>query len=254
MTSFDAIGTVAIMEHGTKQSAKAFLARHPFFTAVYRKTGMHAGKYRVQKLVFLAGKRAMVVEHKESGLRMRVNVAKTYFSPRLSSERLRIAQLVKPGEKVLVLFGGVAPYALVLAKHTKAGHITSVELNPVAHKQAEENLVLNRLSHKITVIKADAKRWCLRTKERFDRVIMPLPLTAATFVPAALKVCKPKATIHFYTFAHDTAFNRAADPLVPACVKAKKQCVVQRVVKVGQSSPHVYRVSVDVVIRSRRFA
>ncbi len=254
MTSFDAIGAVAIMEHGTKQSAKSFLSRHPFFISVYRKTGIHHGKYRVQKLTLLAGKRTVITEHKESGLRMRVNVAKTYFSPRLSSERLRIARLVKPGEKILVLFGGVAPYALVLAKHTFASHITSVELNPVAHKQAQENLTLNKLNHKITVIKADAKSWCLRTKERFDRVIMPLPLTGATFIPAALRVCKSKATVHFYTFAHDTAFTSAADPLVPACVRAKKQCTVQRIVRVGQSSPHVYRVSVDALIRSRKTA
>jgi hypothetical protein len=36
----------------------------------------------------------------------------------LSTERKRISELVKPGEKVLVMFSGAAPYVCVIAKKT----------------------------------------------------------------------------------------------------------------------------------------
>jgi tRNA (guanine37-N1)-methyltransferase len=64
----------------------------------------------------LAGKNTKEAVHGENGVQMKVNLEQTYFSAKSAHERLRIAQLVKPGEEILVMFSGVAPYPLVLAK------------------------------------------------------------------------------------------------------------------------------------------
>lgn len=252
--SFDSVGDIAILEiplvltKKQKEIGKQFLREHPFFKAVFKKGGGHGGKFRVQKLVHLAGEKRTITEHKESGLRMRVDVAKAYFSPRISTERLRIAQLVKPGEHVLVLFGGVGPYALVIAKHSKAAHIVSVELNPAGHKYAKENIALNKLT-RVEAVKADAKRWLAAAVEKFDRIIMPLPMSAHLFLPDALRVAKKNAIIHYYAFAPEDNLSAPAEHVKAACKAKKRVCVVERVVKAGQSKPREFRVCLDVRVR-----
>jgi len=250
-TSFDSVGDIAILEipkelkTQEKTVVETFRRLHPNFHVIAKKSGGHEGKYRVQAVKVLAGEKRTTTEHKESGLRMRVDVNKAYFSPRLSTERLRIAKLVKAGENVLVLFSGVAPYALVIARHSAAKRVTAVELNPHGHKFALENIKLNKLEGKIMAVKADAKRWCSKAKEKFDRIIMPLPMTADKFLVAALKVAKKNATIHFYAFAHEDAFATAEHKVLKACKKAKRACRILQTVKVGQQSPRTFRVSVD---------
>ncbi|HSU73154.1 MAG TPA: class I SAM-dependent methyltransferase family protein [Candidatus Binatia bacterium] len=249
--SFDSVGDIAILEipralrKQERVIVSAFQKLHPHFKVIAKKTGGHGGKYRVQALRVIGGDKRTVTEHKESGLRIRVDVAKAYFSPRLSTERLRIAKLVKKGENVLVLFSGVAPYALVIARHAFAKHVTAVELNPAAHHFAEENIMLNKLQGNVTAVKADAKKWCMKSKEKFDRIIMPLPMTADKFLLAALRLAKKNATVHFYAFADEINFAAAEAKVVKACVKAKKKCKIVGTFRVGQQSPRVYRVSVD---------
>jgi hypothetical protein len=45
--------------------------------------------------------------------------------------RKNVASFVKKGERVLVMFAGVAPFPIVIAKHSKAKEIYSVELGNV---------------------------------------------------------------------------------------------------------------------------
>lgn len=252
---FDSVGDIAILElpralaKREKEIAQKFRKEHPYFKVVAKKLGEHRGQYRIQRIKVLAGERRTWTHHRESGLTFKVDINEAYFSPRLSSERLRIASLVKPGERVLVLFSGVGPYMLAIAKHSNVKEVVGVELNPAAHRFALENIALNKLSRRARAIKADAKSWCLRTRERFDRIIMPLPMTAIEFLPAALRVAKKGAVVHFYQFAHEDAFQNAANTALAVCKNCKRKCSLIAVVKVGQQSPHVYRVSVDFRVR-----
>jgi tRNA (guanine37-N1)-methyltransferase len=66
---------------------------------------------------------------------------------RLSTDRLNVAKQVKKNENVLVMFGGVAPYAIVIAKHSKAKKIVSVELSRACNKYAFENVKRNKLTN-----------------------------------------------------------------------------------------------------------
>lgn len=249
-SGFDAVGDIAILEipkelkKKSKKIAAVFQKEHKNFKVIAAKSGGHEGAYRIRKVRVLAGEKRTQTEHKESGLRMLVDVDKVYFSPRLSTERLRIAKLVKPKEKVLVLFSGVAPYALVIAKHSKASSISSVELNPAAHKLAVKNILLNKLSS-VVAVKAEARRWLSRSKNKFDRIIMPLPWSAAKFLPTVLKAAKKNAKIHFYTFAPEEDLKSAADAVKKICKAEGKKCRIKSIVKVGQQRPRVYRVCVD---------
>jgi tRNA (guanine37-N1)-methyltransferase len=63
------------------------------------------------------------------------DIGKAYFSPRLTNDRLIIAKQVRAGEVVGTLFGGIGPFALVIAKKQPlVKKAFTVELNPEAHK------------------------------------------------------------------------------------------------------------------------
>ena len=69
--------------------ADAILAHVKSAKVVFAQVSPVKGDYRVRNLSF-AGENRTITEYKEHGCRFRVDVAKTYFSPRLSTERLRL--------------------------------------------------------------------------------------------------------------------------------------------------------------------
>jgi tRNA (guanine37-N1)-methyltransferase len=250
-SSFDIVGSVAIIEipdelkKKEKIIAQAMLELFKPVKTVVKKSGIHYGKYRRQKLEVIAGERTKVAEYKESGVRLKIDLEKCYFSSRLGTERLRIAKMVKPGEKILVMFSGVAPYPVVIARNAEPEMIYAVELNPVAHKFAEENVKLNKMQGKIKLYKGDVVDIVPRLKKKFDRILMPMPKTALTFLETAFKAAKKGTIIHFYTFGREEEFKEIRDKIKEECKKYKKKCLILRTVKTGHYAPGVYRVCVD---------
>jgi tRNA (guanine37-N1)-methyltransferase len=154
-TSFDALGTIAIIEVDKELEKKekiignAILESNPAIKTVVKKVGHHGGEFRTQKVKVIAGADTKESIYKENGISLKLNVEEVYFSPRLSTERKRIADLVKPGEDVLVMFSGCAPYPCVLAKNTEAKSIVGIEINPVGHKYGVENIRRNKIDNTI---------------------------------------------------------------------------------------------------------
>ncbi len=150
-SAFDVIGDIIILEikpgleKKEKIVAEAFLKLNKNIKTVAKKSGIHKGVFRTQKLKVLAGEKTKETIHIENNVRIKLDVEKVYFSPRLSNERKRIMKIVKPNESVLVMFSGCGPYPAVLSKNTNAKEIYGVEINPTAHKYAVENIKLNKL-------------------------------------------------------------------------------------------------------------
>ena len=123
--AFDIIGDIAIIEipdelvSREKEIAEAIMQVHRNVKVVAKKLGGMTGEYRVRPLKIIAGENRTETEYHENGCRMRFDVAKTYFSVRLSHERERIAAQVKDGENILALFAGVGPFPLVIARKNK---------------------------------------------------------------------------------------------------------------------------------------
>lgn len=253
ITSYDVIGSIAIIEiplelaKKEKLIAETLLKLHKNIKTVLKKAGIHKGRYRRQKLKVIAGKKTKIAEYKENNARFKLDVEKVYFSPRLSTERKRIYRIVKPNEKVLVMFSGCAPYPVVISKNTKAKEIYGVELNPIAHKFAVENIGLNKLKN-VILFNEDVRKIIPKLKKQkklFDRILMPLPKDAESFLDSAFLVAKKGTTIHFYDFAHENEFNKVKEKIKKACKKNKKKCRILKIVKCGSYSPRVFRVCVD---------
>lgn len=176
-----------------------------------------------------------------------INYEKTYFSPRLSNERLRVAKQVKDKEHVLVMFSGAAPYPCVIAKNAKPERIVGIELNPKAHELALENIHINKLKN-VEVIEGDVLEVTPLLNETFDRIIMPLPKESVDFLESALLASKKGTIIHLYTFAHENEFDDSAKRLIEKCNSLGAKVKLIEVIPCGQHSPRVFRVCIDIKV------
>jgi len=209
ISSFDVLGDVAVIEipellsKKEKIIGKTLLELNPSLKSVYKIAGAHSGEYRTQKVELIAGKAQRIAHYKEHGCVFEIDFANVFFSPRLSTERKRIAELVKPKEVVAVFFSGIGPFAIVIAKKQPlAEKIYAVELNPFAHRQALDNIALNHVENEVEAIEGDVNKVAPQLlKGKCDRIVMPMPKTAQNFLDSAFIALKKKGGIvHYYHF------------------------------------------------------
>jgi len=242
-SSFDTIGDIAIFNDFPKQLkkekiiAKKLMELNKNIKVVAKKIKSYSGKLRTPKIKIIAGEKRKTTLHKESNCIFSLDVEKCYFSVRTSNERLRITRKIKKGESVLVMFSGVSPLPCIISKNTKAKEIYGIELNKTAHKFALKNLKLNKLTN-ILLKQGDVKNVVPKLRKKFHRIIMPLPKEAPKYISLALKVLKPKGTIHLYTFSQQKDFKELKK-------EYKKQFKKVKLTKAGNYSPGVYRVCLD---------
>jgi tRNA (guanine37-N1)-methyltransferase len=252
-TSFDHVGTIAILEiddalqKKEKIIARALLDALPSVKTVLKKAGIHEGVFRTQNMQLLAGIDTRETIHRENGVSLKLDVEHVYFSPRSSTERMRIARLVKKGESILVMFSGCAPFPCVLSKNSPAKEIYGVELNPLGNQYGLKNVSLNKLKN-VFLYQGDVRAVVPALHTQFDRVLMPLPKSAEDFLDVALAAVKKGGVIHFYDFLHEEHFAEADEKIKKACTLAKKKCRILRTVKCGQYSPRTFRICVDVKV------
>src|SRR3989344_5649041 len=208
--------------------------------SVLLKKGGRKGTFRIQEYEHLSGLYDYETTHIESGIKIKLDPTKTYFTSRLATERLRIAKQVKPNENILVMFSGVGIYPFVIAKYSKPKSILAVEINPDAHYYAEESLKLNKFKN-IELRCGDVREEHIHGS--FDRVIMPLPESSLDFLECGLKLVKKNGIIHIYVFSNENKIDE-----VVKNIKSIVKCNVLDIVKAGQKAPKVYRYCLDLKI------
>ena len=139
------------------------------------------------KTRYILGEKTKEVLYRENGCVFRFNVDETYFSPRLSNERKDVASKIKKGEEVFVMFAGVAPFPIVIAKNSKAKKVFSNEINRKANKYAKLNVELNNLKNKVELVPGDIKKVAEKIEKKFDVIVMPRPKLKETFLKQAFK-------------------------------------------------------------------
>lgn len=250
--SQDVMGDIAIIEipdvliSKEKIIAEVFLKCTPSINTVLKK-GKHEGEFRLQKLNYLAGIDKKETIHVENGARIFLHVEDVYFSPRMANERLRIAKLVQPKEEVLVMFSGAAPYPLVIAKNSEAKFIEGVEINPKGKEYGDISIKKNKLSN-VCLYTGDVYQVVPKLQRKFDRVVMPAPHNANTFLKVALNALKEKGFIHFYDFVHEDNFEKRAEDLIKEAAINGRIAKLLGVHKVGQNKPRMYRTCIDLEI------
>ena len=253
--AFDQIGNIIILRipdsllHKRKIIGEVLLDKVKTARSVYCQSSPVEGDFRIRKLELLAGEDKTETEYKEHGCRFKVDVEKTFFSPRLSTERDRIAGLIKEGETIINMFGGVGVFSIVAAKKKKC-HVYNIDINPDAARLCSENILLNKLKGTVESIEGDATKVIEeRLLEAGDRVLMLLPERSVEFLDSAIKGAKKKAIIHYYCHIHAEKKDQVA-LLAPqhflSVVNVKSEILGAKIVRpVG---PRFYQAVVDAAI------
>jgi tRNA (guanine37-N1)-methyltransferase len=215
-SAFDQIGSIVIIKIPDALLSKklviaqAILDNIKTVKSVFAQVSAVQGDFRVRDLEFLAGQNTTMTEYKEHGCRFKVDVAKAYFSPRLSTERQRIADMVQDDEVIVNMFAGVGTYSIVIAKANKTCRVYSIDSNIAAAELCTINAKLNKLQDRVESISGDAAKVIKdRLAGSADRVLMPLPERAKDFVNEAVLALRPSGGIVHY-FAHVRADNKKA--------------------------------------------
>jgi len=198
--------------------AEAVVEAHRGVNAVFCQVGGVNGEFRLRELEWILGEKRIVTVHRESGCLFKVDLAKCYFSPRLSFERLRIARSSQPEEVVVNMFAGVGCFSILMAKLGRARKVFSVDVNSFAVDFMRENARLNRVSGRVVPILGDSMEVILaRLQGVADRVVMPLPERAFEYLDFAVLALKPGGGwVHYYDFVHAL---RSEDPVEKVRIK-----------------------------------
>ncbi|MEM1659591.1 MAG: class I SAM-dependent methyltransferase family protein [Candidatus Bathyarchaeia archaeon] len=256
--AIDFVGDIAIVEIPPEldsykaEIGEAILNVHKNVRTVLAKAGAISGVYRTRKYEVIAGETKTETIHKEYGCRYHVDVTKVYFSPRLSYERYRIAQLVRGGETIVDMFAGVGPFSILIAKKHANVKIYAIDINPNAIALLERNVRLNRVDARVYPILGDAGLVIeQKLKGVADRVIMNLPEKAIEFVGSACKAIKSQGgVIHFYSFATpENTIESVADKFkrkVEETGRKVERIISTRVVR--ETAPYEWQVVIDAQI------
>jgi tRNA (guanine37-N1)-methyltransferase len=206
--AFDIIGDVVVIDIQPKLRpyqtiiGDAIMQTQKNVTTVLAKASDISGVFRVRDYDYIAGEHKTQTIHREFGCQYHVDIAKAYFSPRLSHEHERVAVQVKDSETVADLFAGVGPFSVLIGKRNPTVKVYAIDLNPDAFELLKVNVRVNKVENHVFPILADAREIAAtKLKGTADRVIMNLPETAIDFVDAACNVIKPEGGVaHFYGF------------------------------------------------------
>jgi len=262
-SSFDIIGDIAVIKIPDVLYEKRYIIGEAILRnvrsvrCVFMQKSPVQGDYRIRYLEHIAGENRTLTLYKEHGCVFKVDLAKVYFSPRLSTERARIASLVMDGEVIVNMFAGVCTFSIVIAKrhHCK---VYSIDVNPHAYELCKENVRMNKLEDRVIPVLGDAKDVIIEQLERSaDRVLMPLPEKAKEYIKYAILALRAGKECYIHYFTHINSDNkkdagyRCSDEVDKLLREydLKYSIVDTRVVR--EVSPRTYQVVSDISITKK---
>jgi tRNA (guanine37-N1)-methyltransferase len=153
---------------------------------------------------------------------------------------------VNDGDEILVMFSGVGPLPIRIAKGRPTVTATAVELNPTAHNYCIENIHLNRVSDRVQAIEGDVREVCPGLGKTYDRIMMPLPKGAYKYLDVAVPLLKDGGVVHLYHWApQEDAFSEAEKLITEAAADHGRSAEFLGRIRVSQYSPGTWKVRVD---------
>ncbi len=246
--SIDFIGDIAIIrlinDSYAREVAEALMEANKHVKAVYLDRGVKED-YRVRDLQHIAGEEKKETLHVEYGVKIKLDVTKVYFSPRLAAERMRVAKQIEEGSIVVDMFAGVAPFSLIIAKYAMPKRIYAIDKNPYAIKYARENVRINEMENIIEVIEGDAKEIVPKLPEA-NHIIMNLPHKSFEFLPLAIRKGK---ILHYYEILERDSIEKRMEEIKALGRKEGYSIDIKNVRVVGSYSPAKQRVGMEIYVR-----
>ena len=255
ISAFDQIGNIIIVRIPEsllikkKIIGETLLEQVKIAKSVFYQSSAVEGDFRTRNLEILAGEDNTETEYKEFGCRFTVDVENAFFSPRLSTERERIANLIQDGEVMTNMFAGVGMFSIMAAKKKKCT-VFSLDINPVASKLCEKNIKQNKLAGEVISINGDSTEIIKeRLVDKSDRTLMLLPERSDEFLESAISTTKNNGIIHYYSHIHadkKSDAGKLSEEHYLSVTPVKSEILSSKIVRpVG---PRYYQTVVDVKI------
>ena len=255
ISAFDQIGNIIIVRIPDsllikkKIIGETLLEQVKIAKSVFYQSSAVEGDFRTRNLEILAGEDNTETEYKEFGCRFTVDVENAFFSPRLSTERERIANLIQDGEVMTNMFAGVGMFSIMAAKKKKCT-VFSLDINPVASKLCEKNIKQNKLAGDVISINGDSTEIIKeQLVDKSDRTLMLLPERSDEFLESAISTTKNNGIIHYYSHIHadkKSDAGKLSEKHYLSVTPVKSEILSSKIVRpVG---PRYYQTVVDVKI------
>lgn len=253
---FDRVGDIAVvsivpeLELIEQELGAVLLVLHRTLRVVAKRDGIYNGAYRTRPLRVIAGEQRLTTVHRENGITLHLDLGQVYFSVRLAQERARIAALVQPDERVVVLCSGIGPFPLVIGRHSQASEVIGIEQNPVAHGYALRNLAANRAIRTVSFYEGNASTALPGCDHPFDRVLIMLPHGGAALLPHALELLRPGGVLHFYAMQANGCQSATLATVAAACRMRHRAMRPITILSCGHCGPSINRICLDAIIDS----
>lgn len=209
------------------------------------KLGNISGNKREPDVEVLAGLPQTETTHRENGCFFKLDVARVMWSKGNTVERMRIAKLLKEGERVLDMFAGIGYFTIPAAVHSKVEIINSIEINPVSYHYLKENISLNKVESIVNPFLGDSMH--LAPEFSVDRVLMGYIGNTEDYLPSAIAALDQSGIIHYHESVYEKIkFERPENRIRQAAEGMDVEILNKRVIK--KYSPGVVHVVIDAKI------
>ncbi len=230
-----------------EEHAEQLIKQYRHVKSVLLRASPRMGEYRLREYELIAGEQDTEVVHVEYGCKLMLDPRKVYFSPREAHERQLVADMVSSGERVLVMFAGVGPFCIAIAKKRKASIVVGIEISKVAWEYMVKNIKLNKLSDTRAIL-GDVRFICPFLRRVFDRVLMPLPLEGELYLDLAVEALRGKGAVSLYGLSKESG-----EDLVSRVSKELEKLGVEWDIigkrKVATYAPRTYKFRVDIEVK-----
>jgi len=245
--SYERVGDVVVIDEDdpdrARRVADAVVESDLPVDAVLNRASKVKGQERVRDWEVLAGEGTETI-HREYGCEYVVDLAEAFFSPRLATERHRVAEQVSSGEQAFDMFAGVGPFVVPFAR--RGATVVGVDVNAEAIEYLRENARRNGVEERVTAICGDVRDVAPDYESWADRVVMNLPHSADEFLDTAVSLAGDEAVLHYYDIQHEDDPFGPGERAIRAAAEPDYEVTVETRRVVRSYAPHEENVCLDV--------
>ncbi|MHB1492204.1 MAG: class I SAM-dependent methyltransferase [Thermoplasmataceae archaeon] len=225
------------------------IAKREKAISVYVSKGTVRGEKRFPEFELIAGKDGDI-EYRENGIKYILNPTKIMISKGNINERNYLSRLKINPDRILDMFAGIGYFSLPAAKLYSECHVTCLDINEESLQYLRRAAILNGIEKNIEICNVDCR--VFEDERKYSLVIMG-NFKSYAYLVHALKHIEPGSRIIMHMLLPSERVAGAEYNIIERIKKLGYNSIVEDVHKVKSYSPHVWHISVTVLIKASQW-